>query len=110
MQSDCYSYVFHLFQQSIDESFIFLLALSEAGQYAKDLPQFGPQQLSKLPGYVLFMNLLILFLPFSSLPEEDIRSKYMTVPIKPPDVKPEELYKLPKRLKKMDNLPEDVKR
>ncbi len=34
----------------------------------------------------------------------------MTVPVKPPDVKPEELYKLPKRTKKFDNLPEDVKR
>ncbi len=103
--------MFHLFRKSINELFfIFLLALSEAGQYAKDLPQFGPQQLAKLPGYVLLMNLLILFLSFSSLPEEDIRSKYMTVPIKPPDVKPEELYKLPKRLKKMDSIPEDVKR
>jgi hypothetical protein len=42
--------------------FIFLLALSEAGQYAKDLPQFGPQQLSKLPRYVLLMNLLFFFI------------------------------------------------
>jgi hypothetical protein len=37
-----------------------------------------------------------------SLPEDDIRSKYMTVPVKPPEVRPEELYKLPKRPKKGD--------
>lgn len=32
---------------------IFLLALSEAGQYAKELPEFGPQMLAKLPTYVI---------------------------------------------------------
>lgn len=45
-----------------------------------------------------------------SLPEEDIRSKYMTVPVKPPEVKPEELYKLPKRPKKSDNPADDARR
>ncbi|CAF1320227.1 unnamed protein product [Adineta steineri] len=71
-----------------------VIPISEAGQYAKDLPQFGPQLLSKLP----------------TLPQEDIRSKYMTVPVKPPEVKPEELYKLPKRPKKSDNPLEEAKR
>jgi hypothetical protein len=81
-----------------------LLALSQAGQYAKDLPQLGSHQLPKIPTYVLLINSFFLFSMFVfSLPEEDIRSKYMTVPVKPPDVKPEELYKLPKRAKKPDS-------
>ncbi|CAF1673059.1 unnamed protein product, partial [Adineta ricciae] len=71
-----------------------VIPLSEASQYAKELPQFGPQTLSKLP----------------TLPQEDIRSKYMTVPAKPAEIKPEELYKLPKRPKKADNPLEEAKR
>ncbi len=35
---------------------ILFLALSEAGQYVKDLPQFGPEQLAKLPAYVFLIN------------------------------------------------------
>ena len=34
----------------------------------------------------------------------------MTVPIKPPDVKPEELYKLPKRIKKFDESDEEARK
>jgi hypothetical protein len=34
----------------------------------------------------------------------------MTVPVKPPEVKPEDLYKLPKRPKKGEDLLEEVKR
>jgi hypothetical protein len=34
----------------------------------------------------------------------------MTVPVKPPEVKPEELYKLPKRVKKPDSALEEAKR
>lgn len=45
-----------------------------------------------------------------SLPQEDTRSKYMTIPAKPPEIKPEELYKLPKRPKKSDNPLEEAKR
>jgi len=71
-----------------------VIPLSEASQLPKDTPQFGPQQLSKVPG----------------LPEEDIRSKYMTIPVKPPEIKPEELYKLPKRPKKGENPLDEVKR
>ncbi|CAF4988391.1 unnamed protein product, partial [Rotaria socialis] len=70
------------------------MSLSEAGKYAADLPQLGPQSLAKLP----------------VLPEEDIRSKYMTVPVKPPEVKPEELYKLPRRSKKLDNPAEEARK
>ncbi|CAM2700506.1 unnamed protein product [Rotaria socialis] len=71
-----------------------VIPLSEAGKYAADLPQLGPQSLAKLP----------------VLPEEDIRSKYMTVPVKPPEVKPEELYKLPRRSKKLDNPAEEARK
>lgn len=39
-----------------------LLALSEAGQYPKDLPQYAPQQLAKLPLYVVQINETILYL------------------------------------------------
>ncbi|CAF4167212.1 unnamed protein product, partial [Rotaria sp. Silwood2] len=71
-----------------------VIPLFEAGQYVKDLPQLGPESLARLP----------------TLPDEDIRSKYMTVPIKPPDVKPEDLYKLPRRIKRPDYPDEEGKR
>lgn len=35
------------------------LALSEASQYPKELPQFGPQHLSKVPGYVSLVNAVV---------------------------------------------------
>src|ERR1700722_961137 len=47
------------------------------------------------------------FFSIFSLPEHDVRSKYMTVPIKPPDVRPEDLYKLPKRVRKPDGASEE---
>lgn len=34
----------------------------------------------------------------------------MTVPVKPPEIKPEELYKLPKRPKRGEHPPDDGKR
>jgi hypothetical protein len=34
----------------------------------------------------------------------------MTVPVKPPEVRPEELYKLPKRVKKPENPADEAKR
>ncbi|CAF3405101.1 unnamed protein product [Rotaria sp. Silwood1] len=71
-----------------------VIPLSEAGQYIKDLPQLGPETLGRLP----------------ILPEEDIRSKYMTAPVKTPEVKPEELYKLPRRIKRPDYPDEEGKR
>jgi hypothetical protein len=108
MQSYCYSYVLKTIEDN--RNYFVLLALSEAGQYVSDLPQVGPQLLNRLPTYVMLISELLLTLSFSSLPEDDIRSKYMTVPIKAPDVKPEELYKLPKRPKKSSDVLEEVKR
>lgn len=57
-----------------------------------------------------FRTLLLHSCLVCSLPEDDIRSKYMTVPIKPPDVRPEDLYKLPKRGKKGEHPGDDAKR
>jgi hypothetical protein len=57
MQSNCDSYVFALICPEVRAMILFfLVALSEAGQYPKDLPQFGPQIPNKLPRSVLFKN------------------------------------------------------
>lgn len=47
---------------------------------------------------------------FKRMPEDDIRSKYIKPPVKQPEVKPEELYKLPKRGKKAEPPGDDGKK
>ena len=113
MPSDSHTYALKqdLFDRSTPDCAFILSALSEAGQVGQDSPQVGPQ-LTKLPTCVSFVTSLAVYTLFhrSSLPEDDIRSKYMTVPVKPPEVRAADLYKLPKRAKKQEQPGEEGKR